>query len=172
MKQNNITSKESLQDSLPAKMQVIEWLNVGGQLIPKLEVQKLLKAIVAGKTKNWESVHQFYLSKGQDYAKEKALNAFAALKVSEGIDLKKADKLALEKLLLESIATKQWMAEGIHASRAKDYQNEFRKMVYENDAEMNKVLGALKDNGFIKQEFKELQNFKTAVETLIVSLKK
>jgi hypothetical protein len=171
MEEQKIDTIEQFQSSLPARLQVEEWQNIGGQMIPKKEIQKLVKAITTGKIKNWDSVHHFYEEKGKEYAKEKAIHSFAALKVSEGIDLRKASKNTLIELLQEAVATKKWMADGIHGSRAKDYQNEFRKMVYENDAEMNKVLGALKSNSFINQEFKELKNFTSRVESVLLKLK-
>ena len=41
------------------------------------------------------------------------------------------------------------MFEGIYESRAKDYQNKFKKMVYDNDEEMEEVVGSIEDNAFI-----------------------
>jgi hypothetical protein len=43
-----------------------------------------------------------------------------------------------------------WMVKGIYESRAKDYANPFRRMVYESQKEMEKVVGRLKDNAFIR----------------------
>ena len=60
------------------------------------------------------------------------------------------------------------MTKGIHESRAKDYQNPFRKIVYESFAEMNTVLGKLEDNSFITQQLEELVSFKKE----IIALKK
>ena len=58
------------------------------------------------------------------------------------------------------------MTENIYDSRAKDYQNEFRKMIYDNDAEMENVIGKLEDNVFIHQQKEELQQFKLQLETI------
>ena len=54
-----------------------------------------------------------------------------------------------------SITTKTWMGKGIYTSRAKDYSNPFRKMVYESNDEMNAVIGRLEDNQFIQDQFAE-----------------
>ena len=59
------------------------------------------------------------------------------------------------------------MNDGIYASRAKDYQNEFKKMVYDNEAEMEEVVGKLDDNSFIRQQEIELQAFRSSVESVI-----
>ena len=73
----------------------------------------------------------------------------------------------LKTLFSQAIETREWMVRGIHDSRAKDYQNPFRKMVYSSEAEMNKVIGKLEDNGFILQEQKALQQFRKKVNGLI-----
>ena len=59
------------------------------------------------------------------------------------------------------------MTAGIYESRAKDYRNPFRKMVYDTEAEMEKVIGKLKDNSFIGQQQEELKEYKKQVTELI-----
>jgi len=54
--------------------------------------------------------------------------------------------LLLKELLKQALDTKEWMCKGIFDSRAKDYSNPFRKMVYDTNEEMNKVIGRLEDN--------------------------
>lgn len=68
--------------------------------------------------------------------------------------------------LEDAIVIKEKMAEAIYASRAKDYNNPFRKMVYESELEMEKVLGRLDENSFIQQQAKEVQAFKNKVAQL------
>jgi hypothetical protein len=72
-------------------------------------------------------------------------------------------------LLQQSVVTKTWMVKGIYESRAKDYANPFRRMVYESRKEMEKVVGKLKDNAFIRQQQDELVQFKKSVATVIKS---
>jgi hypothetical protein len=55
------------------------------------------------------------------------------------------------------------MVKGIYDSRAKDYYNDFRKMVYETRKEMEKVIGKLEDNSFINQQVDELKQFKKTI---------
>ena len=66
----------------------------------------------------------------------------------------------------QSLATKVWMVQNIESSRAKDYSNPFRKMVYENEKEMGNVLGKLADNSFIKQQKEELKEFREKVNEI------
>ena len=59
------------------------------------------------------------------------------------------------------------MAKGMYESRAKDYTNPFRKMVYETKEEMEAVVGKIEDNQFIQDQFAELEVFKKTVKSLI-----
>jgi hypothetical protein len=63
------------------------------------------------------------------------------------------------------------MAKGIYNSRAKDYNNAFRKMVYDTNEEMNKVIGRLEDNSFIQEQLAELDEMKKQVKGLVRKLK-
>jgi hypothetical protein len=64
------------------------------------------------------------------------------------------------------VELKEFIVREISASRAKDYSNPYRKMVFENEEEMNEVLGSLNNNSFIMQQQKELESFKTRVKNL------
>jgi hypothetical protein len=64
------------------------------------------------------------------------------------------------------ISTKEWMTKGIYDSKAKDYVNPYRKMVYETTAEMNAVVGKLEDNSFIKEQVTDLKRFKREISAI------
>jgi hypothetical protein len=166
VRDRNIASLPELAALVPARPEIKQWINVGGQLIQQPELEKLLKQIVAGKIKDWSQVHDFYREQASRYALDKFVHAMAALKWVHGIDFKKITPAQFNSLLEQSIAIKEWMAKGIFESRAKDYQNEFRKMVYDSSSEMNKVLGSLQANSFILQENQALLQFKKQVQAL------
>jgi hypothetical protein len=168
---NNIKTHEQLIESLPSKTAIAPWMNVGGQLILRSEIDKLNKQIVSGKVKDWEAVHAFYVQQGKNYAAEKLAHAMAAVKEVFDINLKKASPGIIKSLLHQSITTKEWMVKEIYDSRAKDYRNPFRKMVYETTEAMNKVIGKLEDNSFIKQEQQALEEYKAAIHQLVTKLK-
>jgi hypothetical protein len=142
-------------------------VNAGGQLIRASELQKLIQQIRNGKIKEWRQIHQFYTAQGENYGKDKLYHALAALKQVHGINLRRAGKTALKDLLQQSVATKEWMTKGIYNSRAKDYTNPFRQMVYSSLEEMNVVVGSLQDNGFIRQEKAALKTYKKETEAVI-----
>ena len=112
-------------------------------------------------------MHQFYTTQGENYSRDKLQHALAALKQVHGIHLRKDGKPALKEVLLQGVATKEWMTAGIYASRAKDYTNPFRQMVYSSKEEMNVVVGSLQDNSFIRQEKLALKNYRKATEDII-----
>ena len=165
---NDFANFDELLDSLPSKPALIKWANIGGQLIPQPEVDKLLKNIQSNKIKGWGDVHSFYREQGEVYPTQKLHHAIAALRESHGIQLKKISGSVFDSLLQKNIHIREWMVQQIHDSRAKDYQNPFRKMIYENEEEMNKILGSMQDNSFIKHENESL----TAYKKLIASLTK
>jgi hypothetical protein len=63
------------------------------------------------------------------------------------------------------------MVDNIFNSREKDYTNPFRMMVYENETEMDKVVGSLNDNPFILQEQQALSSYKRKVNKIIKDFK-
>ena len=109
--------------------------------------------------------------KGADYTKDKLIHAYTSLLEIENITSKQFTQEVFIKLLEKSIATKTWMGKGIYTSRAKDYTNPFRKMVYESNDEMNAVIGRLEDNQFIQDQLAETDKYKKTVRNLIKKMK-
>jgi hypothetical protein len=172
---NHLTTKkisnfEQLKKSLSAKIQRSQWLNIGGQLIQKDEVEKLKRNTVSGKVKNWDEVHNFYRQQGDFYDTDKLNHAYTSLLEILGITPKQFTPTLFKELLQKAITTKEWMCKGIYDSRAKDYSNPFRKMVYETNTEMNNVIGKLEDNSFIQEQLAALDAFKKQVKTAIKKL--
>jgi Domain of unknown function (DUF4954) len=171
IKNRLIESYAALQKSIAAKSSPSQWVNTGGQLIKQSELQKLIKQVQTGKIKNWEQVHQFYFDQGERYADDKLSHSLGALKKVHGTDLKTADKIIFRNLLTQSITIKEWMTKAIFDSRAKDYSNPFRKMIYSGQEEMDGVIGSLAENGFIKQEMEAFREYKKEIKDLIRKLK-
>jgi hypothetical protein len=143
-----------------------EWLNIGGQLISKPAIDTFISDIHSGTINSWDEVHQFYKVSSLEYHRDKREHAFASL--LEILKLQPADineKVFLE-LLEQALTTREWMVKGIYDSRAKDYSNPFRQMVYESEKEMEKVIGKLKDNSFINQQQEELELFRHKIASL------
>lgn len=155
----NISSCGQLVKSIGKPVRT-EWVNIGGQLVPQPAINALVRSIHAGKINSWDDIHLFYKESSEQYHKQKRQHAFASLLEILQLDAGGFTKKVFLELIEQTIATKEWMVEGIYESRAKDYASPFRKMVYESQKEMEKVIGKLKDNSFIKQQQEELASFK------------
>ncbi len=164
---NKFVSFDELKKTFPARIQRSEWKNIGGQLIPAQNVEKLKKNIKSGKIGTWEKVHDVYRSEDLAYENNKLVHAYTSLLEIENITSKQFTPEVFKSLLEKSIATRQWMADGIYKSRAKDYTNPFRKMVYETKEEMNTIMGKLEDNQFIQEKLKELDIYKKNVKGIV-----
>lgn len=171
-RQSGIKSFRSWQESLPTKMKRQQWMNVGGQLMTSDELSKLKDQIKKGKLKNWYAVHDQYELIGQQYAAQKNHYGLAVLEELTGLKIRSAAPHSIVQLLQQAVSTKEWMCKGIYDSRAKDYSNSFRKMVYDTVAEMNAVLGKLEQNSFIKEQELQLKQYKQEVDQFIKQLGK
>ena len=169
--EHNINSWEKLLQALPLQAKRSPWINTGGQLLPRASVDSLIKQIHAGKIKDWDEVHEFYRKNGEIYKEQKLQHALASLLEINKLTPKQFDKKVFKKLLEQTLATREWMIKAIYDSRVKDYQNEFRKMVYDTPREMQKVLGKIDDNTFINQQTDKWKEFRKLGQKIIKTFK-
>lgn len=151
---------EAFYHSLPLKSKRSDWINAGGQLIPAAELKKLIRLIHKRQVNSWDEVHEFYKKKSLEYQQDKLQHAFASLMQISGITPEKFSAEHFKSLVQKAIITREWMVKNIYSSRAKDYQNPFRKMVYETNKEMNAVLGKLNENSFIREQKQEMKEYR------------
>jgi hypothetical protein len=140
------------------------WCNVGGQLMRADTLDALKDRIRKGEINGWDHLHQQYREIGATYAIDKLQHAIASLLY---IQEKTAADFTAEyfaECLQKSLQMQEFLTESISKSREKDYKNPFRQMTYENEAEMNAVIGSLEDNSFIKQTKTELVAYKEKVQ--------
>ena len=167
---NKFTNFDDLKKSLSAKIQRSQWLNIGGQLIQDSSIDTLKRNIKTNKINSWEEVHNFYIAEGERYTEDKLHHAYTSLLEILFITPKQFTVNVFIELLQKAVITRTWMCKGIYDSRAKDYTNPFKKMVYDTTEEMNSVVGSLEENTFIQQQTGELENFKKQVQFIIKSL--
>lgn len=166
----SFNSFEEFKKSIPLKIARRKWKNVGGQLISANDLNKLLEDIKGNKIKTWCGVHDFYKKEGDAFENKKLIHAYTSLLEIENITSRQFTAEYFKDLLKQAIATKTWMSNRIHDSRAKDYKNPYRKMVYESDAEMEAVIGKIEDNQFVQQELAHLEVFKKDVKKLLKAI--
>ncbi len=162
---------EGLQTMMPARLTRGNWISMGGQLMPAIDVEDMKKKIKSGKIASWQSVHDVYKVQEEKYSNQLLVHALASLQELTGLKIKKASTDDWIGYLNEAVRIKEWMVKGIYKSREKDYTNPFRKMVFDNLEEMNAVTGSFVDNTFIKEQKEELKKLKKTTSALISTFK-
>jgi NDP-sugar pyrophosphorylase family protein len=142
----------------------IEWVNLGGQLIPIHEVDTLRSDIGSGRLATWDEIHQRYDNLWGAYPLEKQKHAFATLQTLCGTDHLTEEQW--QSAIDQAVVIQQYMCDQVYLSRKKDFDDPFRKMTYRNAAEMKAAIGTVEDNDFIKQVRKETAEFLAEVKRL------
>ncbi|MFM7645200.1 MAG: DUF4954 family protein [Sphingomonadales bacterium] len=155
---------------LKAKGKRAPFKNLGGQLVPEQALTQFLKKIRNGSIHGWDAIHQWYRDQSLQYGQQKRMHALASLWEISGMSASQLSRQRIGSLIQEAIATNRWIETQLIASRTKDYQNLFRKMIYDNENEMNEVMGSLRDNTFIKQYKKKTENFEEQANRLLEKL--
>lgn len=150
------------------KPKLHSWVNLGGQLVTRAQLEKLLSRVESGKINSWQEVHQYYLDCALPYAKLKLEHALACYLKSHG--LKKINDWKV--MLDEAWETNDWIYHQIIKSKQKDFVNPFRKMMYHSGEEMDAVLGRLEDIPFLKEAEIQHKKFILAINKLDKKLNK
>ena len=167
IKGRRVSGWKQIKKLLPAQVNRKTFCNIGGLLVPGEAIQTLIRSIKSGKTDGWDSVHSFYRAQSNRYASEKYKHAWASLYEMLGLKPERMTRAQLEKLVVDAVATAEKINKGIYEARAKDYRSPFRQMVYETKAEMEKVIGKLSDNSFIRSQEVATREFRNQAEDLL-----
>jgi len=141
-----------------------KWINLGGQLTPEQDVDRIRSDIGSGKLKNWEEIHKRYDTLWKKYPLEKQKHAFATLCTILEVD--KPTKEQWITALNKAVEIQEYVRDQIYISRKKDFDNPFRQATYRNREEMNAAIGTIDDNSFITQVRVETKDFKKLVDTI------
>jgi len=164
---NKVSNWEKLYEALPFRARRNQWVNVGGQLIPEPAISTLKKDIYSGKIKSWDEVHEFYFTSSRLYHEQKFQHAFASLLEICKLKPVEFDKKIFKQLIQQALATREWMVKGIYESRAKDYHNPFRRMLYHSRKQMETVTGRLDENSFIKKQIAWMKEYRKKTNELV-----
>jgi hypothetical protein len=143
---------------------ITEWVNLGGQLMPAADADKIRADIGAGKLDSWEKIHNRYDEIWQQYPLAKQRHSFAVLREicgEEGLD-----KQRWSAILDEAVKIQQYVCDQVYVSRKKDFDNPFRQATYRSEEEMTAAIGTIEDNSFVKQVRKETDEFKQKTEQI------
>ena len=129
--------------------------NVGGQMIPAVELKLLKEKIISYEVISWQQVHEFFVTQGKAYEEQKLNHAIASLQ--EITNNQPMDTNTLKKMLEWYITFRRHLTAEIRHSRQKDYENPFRMMLYADKKEMEAVIGKLDKTPFLVQQEDKLK---------------
>ncbi len=157
------TTFDTMQNALKGPRQS-QWVNLGGQLVPADDVDRLRADIGAGVLDSWEAIHRRYDALWQAYPLEKQKHAFAVLcDLYSGTVTQEQWRNALQ----QSSAIQEFICEQVYQTRKKDHENPFRQATYRNLDEMNAAIGTVDDNDFVRQVREDTEAYKQRIETLL-----
>jgi hypothetical protein len=151
---------ESMHNELKGERQQ-EWINLGGQLMLKKDLDKLRSDIGGGNINSWEEIHSRYDELWDSYPHEKQKHAYAIL-----CKLLNTDHITPQQWvssLDKEEQISQFICDQVYISREKDYENYYRQITFKNNEEMISAIGTIEDNSFIVQTRKENDLFKILV---------
>lgn len=142
-----------------------EWVNMGGQLMPREDVDQLRKDIREWSLSDWAKVHARYDELWERYPMDKLRHAYKAM--CEVLAVDKLDADGWKRAIAEEIRIQNYICTQVFESRKKDYLNAWRRATYRNEAEMLASVGPIEDNSFIKQVRSETSDQIEALNALM-----
>lgn len=166
LKDKSIADLESFMKDNKIEREYFE--NLGSQLVPASDFKALITNIKNGSFQEWNQIHAHYHLLSAKYLKDKFIHALASYAELMGISVSASWNTEIwVDLLQKTKETKHWIMDEIYKSRAKDYNNPYRLMVYESYEEMENVIGKFEDNSFINTQRKEVLEFDQLVEAVL-----
>ena len=117
---------------------VKEWINLGGQLVAKPDMEQLIADVESGAINSWQALNERLDTLWKGYPAQKAAHAYAVLCELAGVD--KLDDTLWQKYQQRYADIQNYIEEQKVASRKKDDENPFRRMTYWDDDELAAVL--------------------------------
>jgi hypothetical protein len=157
---NPASTLSSMQDDLKGKRRK-EWVNLGGQIMQKKDLDQLRTDIVGGSLKSWKEIHKRYDRLFQKYSIDKQKHAFAVL-----CELMGTNKFTNEQwgvALDRFMEIQEYVSNQVYSSRKKDYDNPYRHITFRNDEEMKAAIGVVEENSFIIQVREETEKLRKKV---------
>jgi hypothetical protein len=140
------------------------WVNLGGQLVPAREVQRLQADIKCGRLNSWNQIHGRYDELWAVYPLDKQRHALATLR-----RIRPAQQLTpalWNEALDEAIRVQGYICNQVYLTRKKDFEDPFRKITFRNAAEMRAVLGEPAENSFVLQVRAETEAFRRLMDAV------
>jgi len=141
-----------------------DWVNLGGQLVPAADADRLRADIGSGAYRTWPEIHQAYDDFWAAYPLQKQRHAYGCLRELLGVASLTAE--VWNAALDEAVQIQQYIRDQVFLTREKDYKHPFRQTTFRDAEEMQAVLGSVEDDSFVKLVRKETQQFTRLVQAV------
>ncbi len=142
------------------------WVNLGGQLVKKEDMEILIKDIEKDRIPSWDELHSRYINLSKKYHEEKSAHAFASIKSLYNIKQEDMDTSFWNNALEEAVRIQEMIEKNTYESRLKDYTNKYRKITFDSEEEMKAVTGTMEEDTFIGIIKEQTELFKMRVKRL------
>jgi len=115
-----------------------EWVNIGGQLVAKQDMEQLIADVESGVLGDWKAIRARLDALWEAYPAQREAHAYSVLCRLAGVD--KLDDALWQQYQKRYAEIQKYIEEQKVASRHKDEVNTFRNMTYWDDAERAAVL--------------------------------
>ena len=144
-----------------------QWINMGGQLVPEVRVDRLREEIRRGALGDFQAIHRRYHEWTSAYGADRERDAFVYFHLLErGLP----DAAGWRRLFAEAERIQKLIEERVRESRSKDLEDTFKALSFRNDAERAAVQGTIDANEFVRSIRKEsaalIERFRTAGQLL------
>lgn len=143
------------------------WVNMGGQIVPLADMQRLIERITTGEFLAWEEVHQEYDRLWAQYPEAKARHAFAVLLELSGKEAGAVGGEDWAEWLERAQAIRAMIVERTCASRVKDFSGAARRMTFDSSEEMAAVAGTMEGDSFIARVREQAGAFNEKIAHLL-----
>lgn len=132
----------ALGEGLPSAPASVEraWVNIGGQLVGRKDMERLIAAVEKGEVKDWKGLNMRLDELWRQYPEERDAHAYDVLCRLAGVE--ELDERLWEGYRARYEEIKEYVARQVKASRQKDNENRFRRMMCWDEDEWQAVMGS------------------------------
>ena len=136
---NTLKKKKNAVKKVESGKRETEWVNIGGQLVAKQDMEQLIADVESGKLGDWAAIRARFDTLWEAYPAQREAHAYSVLCRLAGVDRLTDDLWQQYQQRYAEI--QKYIEEQKVASRHKDEVNPFRNMTYWDDDERAAVLG-------------------------------
>ena len=115
-----------------------EWVNIGGQLVARPDMEQLIADVESGKLDSWNAIHERFNALWSAYPAQRQAHAYSVLCRLAGAE--KLDDAQWQRYQQRYADIQKYIEEQKVESRRKDDVNPYRNMTYWDDAERAAIL--------------------------------